>query len=230
MSVNQGMSSTKNIKQAYALKDALVNLPSIATAKFDESVDISLHLGVDPRKMMVRGVCPMPHGLGKDVKVAVFASGEVAKKALQVGAHFVGLDDLAQQVQKDEVSFDVCIATPDSMGVVGKLGKKLGPKGLMPNPKLGTVTNDVEEAIKKALAGQASFKLDKSSKNTGIVHCTIGKASFSADKLEDNLLALLQTVKKLKPAAAKGQYMQKLYMSTTMSKCAIRIELNGLVK
>ena len=213
-----------------SLKDALTMLPDLATAKFDESVDMSLHLGVDPRKMMVRGVCPMPHGLGKDVKVAVFATGDLAKQAKDAGAHFVGLDDLAEQVQKDEINFDVCIASPDTMAVVGKLGKKLGPKGIMPNPKLGTVTKDVADAVAKALAGQASFKLDKSSKNTGIVHCTIGKVGFSSDKLEDNLLALLQTLRKLKPASAKGQYMQKLYLSTTMGKGSLRVDLAGLVK
>ena len=216
--------------QMNSLKDALNQLPDLAGAKFDESVDVSLHLGVDARKMMIRGVCPMPHGLGKEVKVAVFASGDAAKEAKDAGAYLVGLDDLAEQVMKGEMDFDVCIATPDTMGVVGKLGKKLGPKGIMPNPKLGTVTKDVKGAVKQALAGQATFKLDKSGQNTGIIHCSIGKASFSADKLEGNLLSLLQTVKKMKPPAGKGQYMQKLYLSTTMGKSSIRVDLNSLVK
>lgn len=226
MTLTQDTSKT----QINSLKDALNQLPDLAGAKFDESVDVSLHLGVDARKMMIRGVCPMPHGLGKEVKVAVFASGDAAKEAKDAGAYLVGLDDLAEQVMKGEIDFDVCIATPDTMGVVGKLGKKLGPKGIMPNPKLGTVTKDVKAAVKQALAGQATFKLDKSGQNSGIIHCSIGKASFSADKLEGNLLSLLQTVKKMKPPAAKGQYMQKLYLSTTMGKSSIRVDLNSLVK
>ncbi len=224
------MTEEKTKTQISSLKDALNHLPTMAGAKFDESVDVALHLGVDARKMMIRGVCPMPHGLGKKVRVAVFASGDAAKEAKDAGAHVVGLDDLAEAVMKDDIDFDVCIATPDTMGLVGKLGKKLGPKGIMPNPKLGTVTKDVKAAVEQALAGQATFKLDKAGQNSGIIHCSIGKASFSADKLEGNLLSLLQTVRKMKPPAAKGMYMQKLYLSTTMSKSSVRVDLSGLVK
>ena len=222
--------SSVDLSKTMPLKDAINLLPSLKAAKFDESVDIALHLGVDARKMMVRGACSMPHGLGKSIRVAVFATGDAAKQAEKAGAHRVGLEDLAEAVMKDDIDFDVCIATPETMATVGKLGKKLGPKGIMPNPKLGTVTQDVTAAVEQALAGQVTFKLDKAGQTSGIIHCSIGKASFSADKLEENLLALLQTVKKLKPPAAKGQYMQKLYLSTTMSKASLRVELSGLVK
>ena len=211
-----------------ALSSAIEQLPALATAKFvkaPESVDISLHLGVDPRKMTVRGVCRLPNGLGKQVRVAVFAAQDAAKAAEKAGAHKVGMDDLAELMQKGEMNYDVVIAHPEAMGIVGKLAKKLGPKGLMPNPKLGTVTTDVADAVTNALAGQAKFKLDKA----GIVHCSIGRVDFKAKQIEENLMTLLQTIKKLKPAAAKGQYMQKLYITTTMADKALAIDLSKLV-
>ncbi len=210
-----------------ALTSALKLLPDLAKAKFvktAESVDVSLHLGVDPRKMTVRGVCRLPHGLGKEVRVAVFAAQDAAKEAKKSGADRVGMEDLAEEMQKGEINYDVIIAHPEAMGLVGKLAKKLGPKGLMPNPKLGTVTTDVVDAVKSALAGQAKFKLDKA----GIIHCSIGRVNFKENQLEENLLALLQTIKKLKPAAAKGQYMQKLYVTTTMANKAVQIDLSKL--
>ena len=211
-----------------SLTDAIGQLPEMATAKFKkstESVDISLHLGVDPRKMTVRGVCKLPHGLGKKVRVAVFAAQDAAKDAKKAGADIVGMEDLAESMQKGELDYDVVIAHPDAMGLVGKLAKKLGPKGLMPNPKLGTVTKDIAEAVTSAIAGQAKFKLDKA----GIIHCSIGRVDFAAGKIEENLLELLKTVKKLKPAAAKGQYMQKLYLTTTMASKALQVDLSKLM-
>lgn len=213
---------------AQDLQTVLSQLPQLATAKFvktKESVDISLHLGVDPRKMTVRGVCKLPHGLGKSVKVAVFAAQDNAKAAQEAGAVRVGMEDLAEEVQKGEMDYDVVIAHPDAMGIVGKLAKKLGPRGIMPNPKLGTVTKDVASAVKDAVKGQATFKLDKA----GIIHCSIGRIDFKAEQLKENLTALLQTVKKLKPAASKGQYMQKLYLTTTMAKKALLVELGDII-
>ncbi|MEC8978456.1 MAG: 50S ribosomal protein L1 [Pseudomonadota bacterium] len=212
-------------KTAQPLADALKQIPELAKSKFVESVDVSLHLGVDPRKMMVRGVCHLPHGLGKSVKIAVFAESEDAKAATKAGANRVGMDDLAEEITADKCDYDVVIAHPNAMGLVGKLAKKLGPKGLMPNPKMGTVTKDVATAVTQALAGQAKFRLDKA----GIIHCSIGRADFSANKLEENLMELLKSIKKLKPAASKGQYMQKLYLSTTMGKQSLPVDLSKLV-
>lgn len=211
--------------QAHSLSVAIKGLKERTKTKFVEKVDISLQTGVDARKMMVRGMVSLPNGTGKSVKVCVFASGEQAKAAEAAGAHKVGFDDLYEELKGDDWHYDVIIATPESMGLVGKLGKKLGPKGLMPNPKLGTVTADVEKAVKSALSGQVQFKLDKA----GIIHCSIGTLAFTDEALEENLLALLTEVKKAKPAAAKGQYLKKLYLSTTMSQGSYLVDLSKLV-
>ncbi|MFO7762439.1 MAG: 50S ribosomal protein L1 [Wenzhouxiangellaceae bacterium] len=198
----------------YALDEALQLLKDLSKVKFTESVDVAVRLGVDPRKsdQVVRGSTVLPHGTGKDVRVAVFAQGENAEKAEAAGADIVGFDDLAETIKGGTIDFDVCIATPDAMRVVGKLGQVLGPRGLMPNPKVGTVTTDVEQAVRNAKAGQVQFRTDKG----GIVHTTIGKADFDVDALKGNLRALVQELVKAKPAAAKGQYLRKIAVSTTM--------------
>ena len=208
------------------LENAVRKVPELARAKFNETVEVSLHLGVDPRKMVVRGVCNMPHGLGKTVRVAVFASGEAAQQASEAGAIRVGLDDLADEILNDNCPYDVIIAHPQAMPLVGTLGKKLGPKGLMPNPKLGTVADNVAHAVTQSLAGQVTFKLDKA----GIIHCAVGRAEFKPEHLEENIRALVSAVKKQKPAAAKGHYMQKLYISTTMSRGSVRVDTNNIDK
>lgn len=198
----------------YALDEALTLLKDASQVKFRESVDVAVRLGVDPRKsdQVVRGATVLPHGTGKDVRVAVFATGENADKASAAGADIVGMEDLAEQVQAGNLDFDVVIATPDAMRVVGKLGQILGPRGLMPNPKVGTVTPDVETAVQNAKSGQVQFRTDKA----GIVHTTIGKADFEVDKLRENLVALLGDLMRRKPAASKGQYLRKIAVSTTM--------------
>ena len=198
----------------YALDEAIQMLKDLSKVKFTESVDVAVRLGVDPRKsdQVVRGSTVLPNGTGKEVRVAVFAQGENAEKAEAAGADIVGFDDLAEAVKGGTIDFDVCIATPDAMRVVGKLGQVLGPRGLMPNPKVGTVTTDVEQAVKNAKAGQVQFRTDKG----GIVHTTIGKADFDVDALKGNLRALVQELVKAKPAAAKGQYLRKIAVSTTM--------------
>jgi len=198
----------------YAIDEALSLVKELAAAKFTESVDVSVNLGVDPRKsdQVVRGSTVLPNGTGKTVRVAVFAQGENAEKATAAGADIVGFEDLAEQIQKGELNFDVVIATPDAMGVVGKLGQILGPRGLMPNPKVGTVTPDVETAVKNAKGGQVRYRTDKA----GIIHCQIGNVTFEVDALKENLEALLGALSKAKPAAAKGQYMKRLTVSSTM--------------
>jgi len=198
----------------YAVDEALNLLKDLSKVKFTESVDVAVRLGVDPRKsdQVVRGSTVLPHGTGKDVRVAVFAQGENAEKAKAAGADIVGFDDLAETIKGGTIDFDVCIATPDAMRVVGKLGQVLGPRGLMPNPKVGTVTTDVEQAVKNAKAGQVQFRTDKG----GIVHSTIGKADFDVEALKGNLRALVQELVKAKPAASKGQYLRKIAISTTM--------------
>ena len=198
----------------YNVSDAMKLLKDHAKAKFDESVDLAMNLGVDPKHadQMVRGVVALPHGSGKTMRVAVFAKGDKAKDATEAGAEFVGADDLAEKIVAGEMGFDRVIATPDMMGVVGKLGKVLGPRGLMPNPKLGTVTMDVKTAVKNAKAGEVQFRVEKA----GIVHAGIGKASFSADQLADNAKAFVDAIMKAKPAGAKGQYIQKISVSSTM--------------
>lgn len=198
----------------YGLDEAVDLLKSLPGAKFSESVDVAVNLGVDARKsdQNVRGSTVLPHGTGKSVRVAVFTQGENADKAKAAGADVVGFEDLAEQVQGGQIDFDMVIATPDAMPVVGRLGQILGPRGLMPNPKVGTVTPDVETAVKNAKAGQVQFRTDKG----GIVHCTIGKLDFDKDALTGNLSALLADLKKAKPANAKGIYLKKLTLSSTM--------------
>lgn len=200
--------------KAYPINEALQLLKDYATTKFVESVDVSVNLGVDPRKsdQVVRGSTVLPNGSGKTVRVAVFAQGEQAAAASEAGADVVGYEDLAEKVKAGEMDFDVVIATPDSMGVVGKLGQILGPRGLMPNPKVGTVTKDVGQAVRNAKAGQVRYRTDKN----GIIHCPIGSASFEVDKLRENLEALLNDLQKAKPSAAKGIYMKKITVSSTM--------------
>mgnify|MGYP003654391924 FL=1 len=198
----------------YEIDAALALVKELATAKFAESVDVSVNLGVDPRKsdQVVRGSTVLPNGTGKSVRVAVFAQGENAEKAKAAGADIVGFEDLAETVKGGEMNFDVVIATPDAMRVVGQLGQILGPRGLMPNPKVGTVTADVETAVKNAKAGQVRYRTDKA----GIIHCAIGRADFEIPALKENLNALLADLRKAKPSTAKGQYVRKLTVSSTM--------------
>jgi large subunit ribosomal protein L1 len=200
--------------KAYAIEDALAIVQKNSTAKFDEGVDVAIRLGIDAKKsdQGVRGSCVLPHGTGKSVRVAVFAQGDAAQKAKDAGAEVVGMDDLAEKMAAGDLNYDVVIAAPDAMRVVGKLGQVLGPRGLMPNPKVGTVTPDVAGAVKNAKAGQVRFRNDKA----GIVHCTIGKAKFGAEQLRENLSALLADLNKIRPAGAKGQYLLKVSLSSTM--------------
>lgn len=208
--IRENIDSTK----AYPVDEALQLLQSASKLKFTESVDVAIRLGVDARKsdQAVRGAIVLPNGTGKSARVAVFAQGENAEKAKAAGADIVGFEDLADTIKGGEIDFDVCIATPDAMRVVGRLGTVLGPRGLMPNPKVGTVTTDVETAVKNAKAGQVQYRTDKA----GIIHSTIGKADFDADALKSNLNALIQELIKAKPASAKGQYLKKVALSTTM--------------
>jgi large subunit ribosomal protein L1 len=198
----------------YDLDVALSLVKEFASAKFPESIDVSLNLGVDPRKsdQVVRGSTVLPNGTGKTVRVAVFAQGDNADKAKAAGADIVGFEDLAESIKGGEMNFDVVIATPDAMRVVGQLGQILGPRGLMPNPKVGTVTADVELAVKNAKAGQVRYRTDKA----GIIHCPIGRADFDVSALKENLVALLEDLKKAKPASAKGSFFKKLTVSSTM--------------
>ncbi|WP_130861404.1 50S ribosomal protein L1 [Bacilliculturomica massiliensis] len=199
----------------YEVTDALALIPQTAKAKFDETVEVHIKLGVDGRHadQQVRGAIVLPHGTGKSKKVLVFAKGEKAKEAENAGADYVGAEEMAQRIQQENwFDFDVVVATPDMMGVVGRLGKILGPKGLMPNPKSGTVTMDVEKALQEIKAGKVEYRLDK----TNIIHTPIGKVSFGAEKLTDNFNALIEAVLKAKPAAAKGQYVRSVTVATTM--------------
>jgi len=200
--------------KTYDVKEALKLLKECSKTRFDESVEVAINLGVDPRKsdQAVRSSTVLPRGTGKSVKVAVFAQGEQAKDATAGGAEYVGMDDLAEQIQGGMMDFDVVIATPDAMPIIGKLGKVLGPRGLMPNPKTGTVTRDVKQAVANAKAGQVRYKTDKN----GIIHCAIGKVSFAEDALLENLNALLGDLVKVKPGSSKGIYMKKISLSTTM--------------
>ncbi|MGE6607997.1 50S ribosomal protein L1 [Halomonas sp. NPDC076908] len=200
--------------KAYSIEEAVALLAELSTVKFKESVDIAINLGVDPRKsdQVVRGATVMPNGTGKDVRVAVFTQGANADAAKEAGADIVGMDDLAEQVKKGVMDFDVVIASPDAMRVVGQLGQILGPRGLMPNPKVGTVTPDVATAVKNAKAGQVRFRTDKN----GIIHTTLGKVDFDAAAINGNLEALVADLKRLKPSASKGIYFKKMTMSTTM--------------
>ena len=200
--------------KVYPVDEALELLKKLASAKFTESVEVSVNLGVNARKsdQNVRGSTVMPHGTGKSVRVAVFTQGDNAEKAKAAGADVVGLEDLAEQVQAGEINFDMVVATPDAMPVVGRLGQILGPKGLMPNPKTGTVTADVETAVQNAKAGQVQYRTDKA----GIIHCAIGKVDFDNNALKENLAALMSDLRKAKPANAKGIYFKKVSLSTTM--------------
>lgn len=201
--------------KAYSVEEAIATLKSMPAAKFDESVDLSFRLGVDPKHadQMVRGAVVLPHGIGKSVRVAVFAKGEKEREAREAGADVVGAEDLVQRVQGGFMEFDTAIATPDLMGQVGRLGKVLGPRGLMPNPKLGTVTFDVGRAVREAKAGKVEFRVDKA----GNVHTPIGKRSFTTAQLAANALALIEAIVRAKPAAAKGTYLKSLTVSSTMS-------------
>src|SRR4051812_33064887 len=206
----------------YGVDEAISLVKSNATAKFDETVEVALNLGVDPRHadQMVRGVVSLPHGTGKSVRVAVFAKGAKADEAREAGADVVGAEDLMETVQGGQINFDRVIATPDMMGVVGRLGKVLGPKGLMPNPKLGTVTMDVTKAVTDAKSGQVEFRVEKA----GIVHAGIGKASFSEADLKENFTALMDAIIKGKPSGAKGKFVQKLSVSSTMGP-GVKVDL-----
>jgi len=198
----------------YTIDDAIGLVKEFAVAKFRESIDVSVNLGIDASKsdQQVRGSTVMPHGIGKSVRVAVFTSGKNVEAALAAGADIVGLEDLAAKVKAGEMDFDVVVASPDAMRVVGQLGQILGPRGLMPNPKVGTVTPNVADAVRNAKAGQVRYRSDKA----GVVHCTIGKADFDAPKIKENLTALLQDLQKAKPAASKGIYLKKVCVSSTM--------------
>ena len=210
----QALRAKVDRNRMYAVSDALGLVKDCATAKFDESIDISINLGIDARKsdQLVRGSVVLPAGTGKTVRVAVFAQGDKAAAATAAGADVVGFDDLAAAVKAGNIDFDMCIATPDAMRVVGQLGQILGPRGLMPNPKVGTVTMDVETAVKNAKAGQVQYRTDKA----GIVHATVGRASFSVDALQQNVGALVDALVKAKPAASKGVYLRKIAVSSTM--------------
>ncbi|PZP84406.1 MAG: 50S ribosomal protein L1 [Azospirillum brasilense] len=209
-SARQAVDTTK----LYALKDAVALLKANSKTKFDETIDVAMNLGIDPKQsdQLVRGVVAMPNGLGKNVRVAVFAKADKVDVAKKAGAEIAGGDELVEAISKGEINFDVCIATPDMMGTVGKVAKILGPKGLMPNPKLGTVTPDVEKAVKAAKAGQVEFKVEKAA----IIHAGVGKASFTEDAIMQNVQAFIEAVSKAKPAAVKGNFIKKISISTTM--------------
>ncbi len=210
---------------SYPIEDAVKMIKGRASAKFDESVDIAMNLGVDPRHadQMVRGVVQLPNGSGKSVRVAVFAKDEKADEARAAGAEIVGAEDLVEQVQKGGIDFDRCIATPDMMPLVGRLGKVLGPRGLMPNPKVGTVTQDVKAAVEAAKGGAVEFRVEKA----GVIHAGVGKASFSEDQLVGNIKALVDAVQRAKPTGAKGAYIKKVSLSSTMGP-GLKVELTSV--
>jgi len=217
----------KNVEKdkAYALKDAIKIVKDNATAKFDETVDLAINLGVDPKyaDQMIRGVCPLPHGNGKTVRVAVFAQGEKADEAKAAGADIVGAETLIESILAGKIDFDRCIATPDMMGLAGRVARVLGPKGLMPNPKLGTVTTDVATAVAKAKAGEVQFRVEKN----GIVHAGVAKVSFSEDKIYDNAKMFIDTIIKAKPQTLKGTYLKKISISSTMG-IGVKVDLTAL--
>ena len=221
----QALRAKVDRNKAYPLSDALSLIKGCATAKFDESIDVAVQLGIDAKKsdQVVRGAVVMPNGTGKTKRVAVFAQGAKAEEAKAAGADVVGFDDLAAKVKEGFLDFDVAIATPDAMRVVGTLGQVLGPRGLMPNPKVGTVTMDVATAVRNAKAGQVQYRTDKA----GIIHCTIGRASFSVESLQQNLSALLEALQKAKPASSKGQYLKKVSLSSTMG-AGVRVDQASL--
>ena len=211
--------------QAYSLKDAIKLVKENATAKFDETIDLAINLGVDPKHadQMIRGVCQLPHGNGKTVRVAVFAQGEKADEAKAAGADIVGAENLVDSIMSGKIEFDRCIATPDMMGMAGRVARVLGPKGLMPNPKLGTVTADVTTAVKNAKAGEVQYRVEKN----GIVHAGVAKASFSEDQIYDNAKLFIETILKAKPAALKGTYLKKISMSSTMG-VGVKVDASNL--
>jgi len=210
----QSLAAKRDDQVSYKLDEALELVKQTGSAKFDETVDVAINLGVNAKKsdQNVRGATVLPRGTGRTMRVAVFAEGADADAAREAGADLVGFEDLAEQVQGGKIEFDVCIATPSTMRVVGKLGQILGPRGLMPNPKVGTVTQDVTKAVTNAKAGQVQFRIDKA----GIVHCPIGKVSFDVEGLKENLVALLDALNRAKPSTAKGQYIKRVTLSTTM--------------
>jgi large subunit ribosomal protein L1 len=212
-------------QKLYAIIDALTIVKECATAKFDESIDVAVQLGIDAKKsdQVVRGAVVLPHGTGKTKRVAVFAQGAKADEARAAGADVVGMEDLAEQVKAGNLNFDVVIASPDTMRIVGTLGQILGPRGLMPNPKVGTVTPDVATAVKNAKAGQVQFRVDKG----GIIHGTIGRRSFDSDKLKENLAALMDALTKAKPASSKGVYLRKIAVSSTMG-IGVRVDTQSI--
>ncbi len=212
--------------RAYPVLAAFELVKQTASTKFNETVDVAVNLGVDPRHadQMVRGAVVLPHGTGKTIRVAVFAKGEKEREAREAGADIVGGDELAQRIQEGFMDFDATIATPDMMGVVGRLGRVLGPRGLMPNPKVGTVTFDVAQAVRDMKAGRVEFRVEKA----GILHAPLGKASFTAEQLADNFAALIETLNRLKPATAKGTYMRRITVSSTMGP-GVRVELGSTV-
>lgn len=211
----------------YSLEEAVNMVKNLSYAKFDETVDLAFNLGVDPRKsdQMVRGTVVLPHGTGKSVRVLVFAKGEKEKEARDAGADFAGAEDMIEKINKGWLDFDKVVATPDIMGVVGKLGKILGPRGLMPNPKLGTVTFDVAKAVKEIKAGKVEYKAEKA----GVVHVPIGKVSFDQQRLLDNARAIIESVTRAKPSTSKGKYLRKLYISSTMGP-GLKVDLNSVTK
>lgn len=221
----QGAATLVDRDTYYSLDEALKLVKQTASAKFDESVDVAVNLGINAKKsdQAVRGSTVLPRGTGKTMKVAVFAEGPDADAAGEAGADVVGMDDLAERIQKGDFDFDVVIATPATMKVVGKLGQILGPRGLMPNPKVGTVTNDVAQAVRDAKAGQVQYRVDKA----GIIHCPIGKASFEAEALKENFVSLVNALHRAKPATAKGQYFRRVTLSTTMGP-GVRVDRSSL--
>ncbi len=221
----EDLSKKIDLLKEYSLQDAIDFLKTNLVTKFDETVDVAINLGVDPRKsdQMVRGTVVLPYGTGKSVRVLVFAKGEKEKEAREAGADYVGAEDLIEKIQKGWLDFDKTVATPDVMGIVGKLGKILGPRGLMPNPKLGTVTFDIAKAVQEIKAGKVEYKVEKA----GILHIPVGKISFDKDKIIENTMAVLKAVVRAKPATSKGKYLKKLTISTTQGP-GIRIDLARL--
>jgi len=216
-----------DLTKEYSLEDAVSLVKESSYAKFDESIDLAVNLGIDPRKsdQMVRGAVVLPHGIGKKIRVLVFAKGEKEKEAIDAGADYVGSEDLVEKISKGWLDFDKAVATPDIMGLVGKLGKILGPRGLMPNPKLGTVTFDIAKAVKEIKAGKVEYRAEKA----GIVHVPIGKVSFDSKKLRENVKAIIESIVKAKPATSKGKYLKKLSISSTMGP-GISVDITSLGK
>src|SRR6266568_6802461 len=221
----QGAQTKVDRNKNYPIDEGVGLVKATSFAKFDETVDVAVRLGVDPRHadQMVRGAVVLPNGLGKTVRVLVFAKGEKEREAKEAGADYVGADDLVAKIQAGWFDFDTAIATPDMMGVVGKIGKLLGPRGLMPNPKVGTVTFDIGRAVKESKSGKVEFRVEKA----GIVHAPVGKASFAADTLRENLLALVDALVKAKPSAAKGTYIRKICISSTMGP-GVRLDISDV--